>query len=97
MIIRGNTVGNLSPRADWGQNDPLQADFIRGREPVTAALEQAAQHRENRENPHGVTAGQIGAAAADHTHTPADVGAVTEQRVMELIQTELGVIEHGTY
>lgn len=97
MIVKGNTVGNLSPRADWGQEDPLQADFIRGREQVTAALEQAARHRENKANPHGITAEQIGAAAADHTHAPSAVGAVTEQRVMELIEEKLGVVEHGTY
>lgn len=32
-------------------------------------------HISNKQNPHGVTAAQIGAAAADHTHTAAAVGA----------------------
>ena len=32
-------------------------------------------HRNNKNNPHGVTAAQVGAAAAGHTHTAAQVGA----------------------
>ena len=32
-------------------------------------------HLENKNNPHGVTAEQVGAAKADHTHTAAHVGA----------------------
>ena len=32
-------------------------------------------HLENKNNPHGVTAEQVGAAKADHTHTAAKVGA----------------------
>lgn len=32
-------------------------------------------HLENKNNPHGVTAEQVGAAKADHTHTAAQVGA----------------------
>ena len=32
-------------------------------------------HLENKNNPHGVTAEQVGAAEADHTHTAAQVGA----------------------
>ena len=32
-------------------------------------------HLENKNNPHGVTAEQVGAAKADHTHTAVQVGA----------------------
>lgn len=35
-------------------------------------------HAEDKENPHGVTAAQIGAAVADHAHTLADLGAAAE-------------------
>lgn len=34
MSIKGNTVGNLAPRANWAQEDPDQADFILGKEIV---------------------------------------------------------------
>lgn len=37
-------------------------------------------HTGNKSNPHGVTAAQIGAAAASHTHTAAQVGAVPTGR-----------------
>lgn len=33
------------------------------------------EHVENKENPHEVTAAQVGAAEKDHTHTASDVGA----------------------
>ena len=32
MIIYGNVAGNLSPSANWNQQDPSRADYIRGRE-----------------------------------------------------------------
>ena len=31
MIICGNVAGNLSPSANWNQQDPSKADYIRGR------------------------------------------------------------------
>ena len=37
--------------------------------------EKLKAHLENKNNPHGVTAEQVGAAKADHTHTAAQVGA----------------------
>ena len=39
MIIFGNVVGNLSPRADWDQEDPTKADFILGKTSVYEELE----------------------------------------------------------
>lgn len=44
----------------------------------SAAAVQAAlgSHTGNKQNPHGVTAAQVGAALAGHTHTAAQVGAV---------------------
>jgi len=101
MIIRGNIAGNLSPRADWSQADPTKADFIRGKETVTAAIAaaqaEAQTHAQSKANPHGVTPAQIGAAAADHSHSAADVGSLTAAQILAMIQTELGVIENGTY
>ncbi len=41
-----------------------------------AHRQEFAAHRDDNSNPHGVTAGQIGAAAAGHTHTAAQVGAL---------------------
>ena len=45
MIIRGNTVGNSSPRADWNQTDPTKADYIKNK-PVEdiAAAKKAAEN-----------------------------------------------------
>jgi len=37
--------------------------------------EKLTAHLEDKNNPHGVTAEQVGAAKADHTHTAAQVGA----------------------
>ena len=96
-MIRGNTVGSLALRANWNQEDPRMADYIIGKETVHEAMAAAQQHSANLENPHGVTLQQLGAAAEDHSHTAAEVGAVTEAQVLEIVQNQLGVIEHGTY
>ena len=101
MIIRGNTVGALTLRADWNQTDESKMDFIRGKETVEMAIADAkagnAAHSAARDNPHGVTVAQIGAAAANHSHSLQELGCLTEQRVRAMIAEELGVIEHGTY
>ena len=96
-MIRGNTVGSLAQRANWNQEDPRMADYIIGRETVNAAMAQAQQHSADRENPHAVTCQQLGAAVENHSHTAAQVGAVTEAQVREIVNDQLGVIEHGTY
>jgi hypothetical protein len=38
MKIIGNTVGNVSPNANWNQSDPTKADYIIGKEDVDAAI-----------------------------------------------------------
>ena len=115
MKIRGNTVGTTMPRANWDQEDPKKADYIKGKEAVDAAI-QAAQktaddHIKEKNNPHGVTAEDVGArpntwmpTASDVGARPddwmpsaEDVGAVTESDVTNMINDALGVIENGTY
>lgn len=43
MNIYGNLVGNLSPRANWKQEDPTKADYIHGHEEVNQAIEAAKE------------------------------------------------------
>lgn len=90
MKIRGQIVGITAPAANLNQTDSGRADYIHGREVIFA-------HHENRDNPHGVTRQQLGAAAENHSHTVAEIGAITEEAVRAMILEELGVIEHGTY
>ena len=115
MKIRGNTVGTTMPRANWDQTDPKKADYIKGKEAVDSAIKKAQEtadnHSKNEENPHGVTAEQVGARPADWMPTASDVGArpddwmpsaedvgaVTESDVTNMINDALGVIENGTY
>ena len=68
-------------------------------------------HLENKENPHRVTASQVGArpntwtptaeevGARPNTWMPtaSEVGAVTSSQVSTMINNALGVIENGTY
>ena len=97
MIIRGNTVGFLPTQGNWAQTDETAADFIRGREAVISAMADAASHAGYKNNPHSVTAAQIGAAEKNHSHTAAEVGGITQAEALALIRQELGVIEHGAY
>lgn len=97
MKIRGNAVGATIPRPNLSQTDPAMGDYIKGREEFSAALAAAQVHAQSKENPHGVTLSQLGAAAASHSHTAADVGAVTAAQVQTMIEEALGVIENGTY
>lgn len=63
------------------------------------------KHNEDKNNPHGVTADQVGATPASHATdknnphsvTAEQVGAVTEAKVTTMINNALGVIENGTY
>lgn len=43
MIIFGNVVGNLSPRADWDQEDSTKADYILSKTSVYEELESVLQ------------------------------------------------------
>lgn len=111
MIIRGNTVGTTMPRANWNQTDPKKADYVIGKETVDEAIENANNHCQDVENPHGVTAAQVGARPdtwmptaqevgarpATWMPTAQDVGAVTEDDVTGMINDALGVIENGSY
>ena len=47
MIIYGNTVGNVSPRANWNQEDPSKADYIEGKEAVSAAIQGAKDYADS--------------------------------------------------
>ena len=67
MIIKGNTVGTTMPRANWDQEDPKKADYIKGRDVVNKVLEDASNHILDEDNPHGVTPEQIG-AQEQHIH-----------------------------
>ena len=108
MIIRGNTVGTTMPRANWNQDDPKKADYVVGKEAVDAAIQKAQEtadgakaavntHGNSKANPHGVTAAQVGARPDTWMPTAAEVGAVTETQVTNMINDALGVIENGTY
>jgi len=63
-------VEQLSSKADATHDHP---DMIAT---VNTALSGINGHVANKSNPHGVTAAQIGAAAASHTHTAEQVGAI---------------------
>ena len=39
MIIKGNTVGTPMPRTDWNQENPKKANYLRGKEELTAFIE----------------------------------------------------------
>lgn len=54
-------------------------------------------HELDRNNPHKVTAAQVGARPDTWMPTAAQVGAVTEVQVTTMINNALGVIENGTY
>ena len=47
MNIYGNLVGNLSPRANWNQEDPSKADYIEGKEAVVAAIQDAKDYADS--------------------------------------------------
>lgn len=52
--------------------------------PLYAKPETVADHAADKNNPHGVTLAQIGAAAASHTHTLTDLGAAAESHTHTL-------------
>lgn len=61
--IRGNTVGVPNPQADWEQTDPKKADYIKNKPTTADAFGAApASHLRDENNPHNVTAEQVGAA-----------------------------------
>lgn len=56
--------------------DPSIVTATRGY--VDQAMAIPLEHIARTDNPHGVTAAQVGAAEAEHTHTPASLGAADE-------------------
>lgn len=58
-MILGTYAGGQAPRTDYNQTDPAKADYLVGREKI-------ADHIANKENPHGVTAPQVGAAPSGY-------------------------------
>lgn len=53
-MILGQFAGGPAVRTDYNQTDPSKADYLVGRESI-------ANHLANENNPHGVTAAQVGA------------------------------------
>lgn len=66
-VVRVGTDGVL-----YLCTDDTTFDILNQVEDVRRAVE---DHAESKNNPHGVTAEQVGAAEKDHTHTPASIGA----------------------
>ena len=79
MIIRGNTVGTTMPRANWNQTDTKKADYVIGKDAVDASIKKAQatadNHGNDKDNPHGVTAEQVGARPDNWMPTAEEVGA----------------------
>ena len=74
MIIKGNTVGIPTPRANWNQNDPRKADYIFGKETVQEAIQDAQTAADNAQNvaDNAQTTAYNAQAAADNAQTAAD-------------------------
>jgi hypothetical protein len=53
-------------------------------------------HTEDKQNPHGVTCEQIGAADAEHTHSASDVGAAPADHTHTAVDVGASVITTGT-
>lgn len=83
MIIRGNTVGTPMPRTNYEQTDPTKADYLKGKEVLDQKIEDAQtaanQHSTNKNNPHGVTAAQVGARPDTWMPTAAQIGALSNK------------------
>lgn len=41
MSIKGNLVGNVSPRTNWNQTDSARADYLVGREKIVESIAEA--------------------------------------------------------
>lgn len=71
--LTDNVAGSLQAQINQITESKGQPGGIAGQDALQAAL---GSHTGNKQNPHGVTAAQVGAALAGHTHTAAQVGAV---------------------
>lgn len=75
-VTTNDQTPTYSPAAAPAQLTPgekLSAAFAK----IAAAVTSLISHIGNRENPHGVTAAQAGAAAASHNHSAADISSGT--------------------
>lgn len=68
MKIKGIPVGTTMPRPDWNQTDSKKADYIHNKPDFEG-------HVTDQNNPHKVTADQVGARPDTWTPTAEDVGA----------------------
>lgn len=90
MKIIGNTVGTTMPRTNYEQTDSTKADYLKGKEVLDQKIEAAKQagvdaagnaqtdvteHKDDKSNPHGVTAEQVGARPDTWMPNATDVGA----------------------
>ena len=95
MIIKGNTVGTPMPRTDWNQENPKKANYLRGKEELTAFIEgkfneaktAASNAHTAASNAHTAasnaqTAADNAQTAADNAHTAADNAQNTADSAM---------------
>ena len=62
----------------------------------TKLLETITTHTEDKNNPHGVTLEQIGAASSNHTHTLEQIGAAASEHTHELADiTDINTLPSG--
>ena len=81
MIIKGNTVGTPMPRTDWNQENPKKANYLRGKEELTAFIEgKFNEAKTAASNAH--TAASNAQTAADNAHTAADNAQNTADSAM---------------
>ena len=73
----------------------LTVEAVLDKSQLFASLEDFESHRDDRSNPHKVTAGQIGAAPASHTHTPAEAGAAAANHTHTAAQVGASPSNHG--
>ena len=74
MKIKGNTVGTTMPRANWDQEDPKKADYIKGRDKVNKAIADAQTAADEAQTAadNAQTAADDAQTAADNAQTAAD-------------------------
>lgn len=65
MIVKGIPVSTPMLRPDWNQDNPLKSDYIKNK----PDLKTLNDHTIDKDNPHGVTAEQIGALMKEAVYT----------------------------
>lgn len=69
-MILGSFASGPNVRTDYNQTDSNKADYLIGRENIAPK-----SHVENKNNPHGVTAEQVGARSNNWLPNPTEIGA----------------------